>query len=80
MAKPTTSSFGQLACLTSLNLLPRGSSQPDDDTAQHACPVCGSALAEPDPTPSYMRSVRLKGFNASSSAGLTRPAPPGGQR
>ncbi len=45
----------QVGRLTSLNLLPRGSSQPDDDTAQHACPVCGSALAEPDPTPDDMQ-------------------------
>jgi hypothetical protein len=45
----------QVGRLTSLNLLPRSSSQPDDDATQHACPVCGSALAEPDPTPDDMQ-------------------------
>jgi Protein of unknown function (DUF3732) len=45
----------QVGRLTSLNLLPNGSAGPPGDGAEHSCPVCGSALAEPDPAPAEMQ-------------------------
>lgn len=45
----------QVGRLTSLSLLPNGSGSPAGDEAQHSCPVCGSALTEPDPTPAEMQ-------------------------
>jgi hypothetical protein len=45
----------QVGRLTSLSLLPNGSGSPAGDEAQHLCPICGSALTEPDPTPAEMQ-------------------------
>jgi hypothetical protein len=45
----------QVGRLTSLSLLPDDSGSSDLEEAQHSCPVCGSALTEPDPTPAEMQ-------------------------
>jgi hypothetical protein len=44
----------QVGRLASLGLLP-GRSGLASDEAQHSCPVCGSVLIEPDPTPGDMQ-------------------------
>ena len=47
----------QVGRLTSLDLIPNGSGNPEEGEAERSCPLCSSTLSEPDPAPAEMQLV-----------------------